>query len=133
MKTIIFSALLTAFIFPHFSLAEEGCAKGQDACSASAPKASGFLQAVEAAQKKPVKAAAAPKAVPSKSVKPPVQADGDASALEQPGDAIPPEPVQTPGTTQEKPSKPAWLLLAGGGLIGLYYYLKEGKRKGRKK
>ena len=119
-RSILF-LFFTAALLPASALG--GCPDGREACSASAKKTSGFLKAVEAAQKAPSPAAMEQKAVPAKPPETPVSASSlDTAAAEK-----------SPESAQGGPSKPAWLLLAGGGLAALYYYLKEGKYKRRKK
>jgi hypothetical protein len=119
MKITILFLFFTAALLPASALG--GCPKGREACPASAKKTSGFLKTVEAAQKAPSPAAAEQKAVPAKPPETPVSV-ADAAAA-----------PKSPESAQGGPSKSAWLLLVGGGLAALYYYLKEGKRKGRKK
>ena len=120
MKTTMLFLFFTAALLPTAARSEGGCS-GREACAASAKKTSGFLKTVEAAQKAPSPAAAEQKAVPAKPPETPVSV-ADAAAA-----------PKSPESAQGGPSKSAWLLLVGGGLAALYYYLKEGKRKGRKK
>lgn len=120
MKITILFLFFTTALFPASALG--GCPMGREACPASAKKTSGFLKAVAAAQKAPFPAAAEQKAVPAKPPETPVSAYQNTAAAQK-----------SPESAQGGPSRPAWFLLAGGGLAALYYYLKEGKRKGRKK
>lgn len=122
MKTIIFFLFLAAALFPATALAASGCPRGQDSCSDPVKKKSGFLSDVEAAQKKPPPASAVKKTVSSKPGGVPVLNSSAAAAAQ--GSAAP---------AQGGFSRPAWLLLVAGGLAVLYQYLKDGKRRGRKK
>jgi len=139
MKTTMLFLFFTAALLPASARAEDGCPNGQESCPASARKNSGFLKAVEAAQKAHSPAAAEQKAVPAKPPETPVSvADGATGPRPPEADSV--TAYQDTAAAQKSaesaqggPSKPAWLLLVGGGLAALYYYLKEGKRKGRKK
>ena len=110
MKITILFLFFAAALLPASALG--GCPDGREACSASAKKTSGFLKAVEAAQK----------------------ASSPAAEEQKPAPSEPAAETQKSGeNAQGGHSGPAWLLLAGGGLAALYYYLKEGKRRGRKR
>ena len=144
MKTTILFIFFAAVLFPAPARAEgsgiipstgpgsvtsraaaraaRGCPKGQDACSESSRQKSEFLSAVETAQKKPSRPAKEQKTVSPKPVEASVL-DSSAAATAQ-GGAAP---------AQGGFSRPAWLLIVGGGLAALYFYLKEGKRRGRSK
>jgi len=134
MKTAILFVVFTAVCFPAAALAESGCPKGQETCSASSKSSSDFLKAVEDIRK----------ATSAAIVKAPERADlRDAKGQK----TVSPNPTTTPvpdysasAEIQESAapapkglSRPAWLLLVGGGLAALYYYLKDGKRRGNKK
>ena len=133
MKIIILFLLFTSALLPACAL--DGCPEGQETCSASAKNTSAFLKTVEAAKKNHSPAAAAQKAVP---VNPDKVTDGAGGQRPPKADSFTAFSVsaatqKSAENAQGGTSQPAWLLLVGGGLAALYYYLKEGKRKGRKK
>jgi hypothetical protein len=102
--------------------AASGCTKGQDACYDQSKQKSDFLSAVETARKNTPRSATGQKAVPAKLVEAPVLASSATA------------PVQSSeAPAQGGFSRPAWLLLVLGGLAALYYYLKDGKHRGRSK
>lgn len=117
----ILAALLLPFLLSPVFAAD--CPKNSDACSGGAKSSSPFLAASLAA---PAKAEAKPavvKAAPAA----PVKASVPAAAVQvSTAAAVPPA---VPG----KCSSPAWLLLVGGGLAGLYFYLSGGQRKAKRK
>lgn len=118
MKKILFPLLLACCL----PLSAEDCAKSSDACSAGSKSSSPFL----AASAQPAKTAAAP-VVPAKKTapvaQPAVPARTDSAA-----DVIPAPEKEGAG----KLSSPLWLLLVGGGLAGLYFYLGGKKKKGKR-
>lgn len=118
----IFAALLLPFLLSPVFAAD--CPKNSDACSGGAKSSSPFLAASLAAPAKAEAKPAAVKAAPAAPAKSPVQA-----AAVQASSA----PAATQPVVPGGPSSPAWLLLVGGGLAGLYFYLSGGQRKAKRK
>ncbi len=121
MKKIILPILFACCA----TLNAQDCARNSDACSAGAKTAvSPFLAASAQPQKTaPVQSTAAKK-----------------TAAVQPAPLAVPATVQLPVTVPvELPaetggvSSPLWLLLVGGGLAALYFYLGGKNKKGKRK
>jgi hypothetical protein len=128
MKITVLFLFFTAALLPASARSEGGCLKGQEACSASHKKSSSFLEAVETAGKGIGKG----KVTATSSSNLPPNSSGRPAKAVMAGTSTFPTPLTAVGE-QGGLSEPAWLLLVGGGLAALYYYLKEGNRKGRKK
>jgi len=101
------------------AFAQGDCAKSTDTCAAGTKKLSPFQEASLRESTPPhmetkVKKAAAQALPPS-----------TAAAA-----GLPPE---TPAETGGRLSSPAWLLLVIAGFAGLYFYLRGGEKKRRKK
>lgn len=127
MKTLI--TLLFPLCFSVASATPDDCAKNADACSSGNKKMSAFLAASAAEPAPEAKPAAPVKKVPGKktaAAKKDLPAEVAASSAPVPAPAAPRPAV---GGI----SSPAWLLLVGGGLAGLYFYLGAGAGKRRKK
>jgi nucleoid-associated protein YgaU len=122
MKTVTLCLFFWAVLSPAAAPADPGCAEGQDSCAGTAKPKSGFLGAVEDAQKKPALAPAGKNA----GFAAPAESAVSASTAAAPGQ-------EAGGRARGGSSNPAWLLLVGGGLAALFYYLKDVKRSGRKK
>ena len=128
--------LLTAVLcLPSFCLAAQDCAKNAEACSASSTRAvpaSPFLAASRAAAQAP-----APAAKPAaQAVKPAAAEAKPAVAAVPAAENAVPAPAEAP--VQSAPampgmSSPAWLLFVIGGVAGLYFYLRSGSRRGKRK
>ena len=135
--------LLTAVLcLPSFCLAAQDCAKNAEACSASSTRAvpaSPFLAASRAAAQAP-----APAAKPAAQAVKPAAAEAKPAVAAVPAaeNAVPaaenavPAPAEAP--VQSAPampgmSSPAWLLFVIGGVAGLYFYLRSGSRRGKRK
>lgn len=123
MKKVL---LLAALIFiPASGLrAEDGCDKASDACAPRIKKATPFMAELEKAQTAP-----AFKQGPDKT---PSLKQGGSKA--RPEVSAAPAPAAAPSAPLEggkTVSHPAWLLAAAGLLAGLYYFLKENKKKGK--
>jgi hypothetical protein len=120
MKKIIFTLLLACCA----ALNAEDCSKSTDACTAGGKKT--ILSPFLAASSQPLKAA--PAAAPAVKAAPAVP-----PAPEVPAPAA---PAAAPAPLQDRAgniSSPLWLLLVGGGLAGLYFYLGGKKKKGKRK
>jgi len=117
----ILTALLLPFLLSPVFAAD--CPKNSDACSGGSKSSSPFLAASLAAPAK-AEAKAAVKAAPAAPAKAPVQA---AAVQVSSGNAAPPPAAPA------KSSSPAWLFVVGGGLVGLYFYLAGGPKKGKRK
>lgn len=112
---------------PAFLLQAADCTKSSDACSSGAKKLSPFEEAslaenaaphpAPAPVKKSAAAARTPAAVPAPSL-----STAAASA-----------PASFPYEPGGKLSSPAWLLLVIAGFTGLYFYLRGGIRKRKRK
>ncbi|OGS56139.1 MAG: hypothetical protein A3J79_00110 [Elusimicrobia bacterium RIFOXYB2_FULL_62_6] len=123
-------ALLCSFaLAPAFGA--EDCSRSGDACKQPAKAATPFMAEVKKA------AAEAPELRQGKPAEPELK-QGRSKDPE-----LKPAPVQAPAAAPEAAapavpadketlSKPAWLLLVFALLAGLYYYLREGKKRGKK-
>ncbi len=100
------------------AFAEADCSKNQDACAAGTKKMSPFVEASLRESTPPHIEAAARK------VSAPAAAASSAAAQVPAG--IPSEPGG-------RLSSPAWLLLVIAGFTGLYFYLREGSKKRKRK
>jgi hypothetical protein len=125
MKTLI--TLLLPLFFSAAYATPDDCAKSADACSSGNKKMSAFL-AASAAEPAPAVEPAAP--VKKTAVKKPVLVKKEIPAAVAVSSAPAPAAQQP---ADNGISSPAWLLLVGGGLAGLYFYLGAGARKGRRK
>lgn len=115
-KIFIILALLPA-CRPAF--AETDCSKTQDACAAGNKKMSPFIAASLRESTPPHIEAAA-----KKTTSPAVAASSA---------AIAPVPAGIPSEPGGRLSSPAWLLLVIAGFTGLYFYLREGTKKRKRK
>ncbi|MBI5743431.1 MAG: hypothetical protein HY952_02665 [Elusimicrobia bacterium] len=127
MKTLI--TLLLPLFFSAAYATPDDCAKSADACSSGNKKMSAFL-AASATEPAPAVKPAAP--VKKAAVKKPVLVKKELPAAVAVSSAPAPAPA-APQPADNGISSPAWLLLVGGGLAGLYFYLGAGARKGRGK
>lgn len=101
------------------AFAETDCAKSTDTCSAGTRKLSPFQEA-SLRESKPPHVEAKPK----KAEAAPLPASTAAAAA---------LPAGMPAETGGRLSSPAWLLLVIAGFTGLYFYLRGGEKKRRKK
>ena len=120
MKTPAIFLFFAAAVFTPCSqtFAEGDCPRGQEVCSSPAKENLGFLTALQTAQE--------PAAPPAKALSPVPQAP-----------AAPASRAELSKASAENPaggfSKPGWLLAVGAGLAALYYYLRDGARKRKKR
>ncbi len=114
-KFIILALLLACP--PAFG--ETDCSKTQDACAAGNKKISPFV-AASLRESTPPHIEAAAKKVSS-------------TAVAASSAAIAPVPAGIPVEPGGRLSSPAWLLLVIAGFAGLYFYLREGKKKRKSK
>lgn len=114
-KFIILALLLACQ--PAF--AETDCSKTQDACAAGTKKMSPFVAASLRESTPPHSEAAVKKA--------------SSPAVAASSAAIAPAPVGIPSEAGGRLSSPAWLLLVIAGFTGLYFYLREGSKKRKRK
>ena len=123
-KSIILPALV--FCLAAGLWAADDCSKSADACRPQIKKITPFMAEIQKAQKAPelkqgvVRQAALKQGEP----KARLVAVSTAVAAKPVGDA-----PAAPQTQKETLSKPAWLLVIGALLAGLYFFLKEGKGK----
>lgn len=101
--------------------AAQDCQGSSEACSKPAKKATPFLAEVAEAEKDPALRQGRPREPELK----PAPAVSAAPAAEAP--AAPPAPAP-----KETLLKPGWLLLMFALLTGLYYYLKESRKRGKR-
>ncbi len=111
--------MLSLLLAGTAAFAQSDCAKSTDTCAAGAKKLSPFIEASLRESKPPhieakVKKAAVP-ALPASTAA--------AAAL----------PAGMPAETGGRLSSPAWLLLVIAGFAGLYFYLRGGNTRRRKK
>lgn len=131
MRNIFLLAAVLAL--PSFCLAAQDCGKNADACTDSRP-VSPFVAAS--------RAGSAPQARPAAKTAP---APVKTSAL-LPAAAQPAAPQQAPAQAEAAPAaapaaagsqgamaSPGWLLFVAAGVTGLYFYLRGGARKGKRK
>ncbi|MDD2805208.1 MAG: hypothetical protein PHV33_06605 [Elusimicrobiales bacterium] len=123
MKNFLLTLLLLS---PCAALAADDCARSADACSAGAKRLSPFAAAslseprpaaVAAAKKAELKQAPAPKEAPAAAAQ-------EVSTAAAPAPAVP---------ARQDLSSPAWLVFVAGALAGLYFYLRGGSKRGRRK
>lgn len=128
-KTFFFTAVLC---LPSFCLAAQDCSKNAEACSAPSTRAvptSPFLAASRAAAQAP----AAPAAPAIKSAEPATAASKPAQPQAVEPAAPSAEVPARPEPSRPDMSSPAWLLFVIGGVAGLYFYLRSGSRRGKRK
>ena len=116
-KNLLILSLILASA-PAF--AQGDCSKSTDTCAAGTKKLSPFLEA-SLRESKPPHVEAKPKKTETVPLLP-------ASTAAAPG-----LPAGIPSETGGKLSSPAWLLLVIAGFVGLYFYLRGGEKKRRKK
>jgi len=119
-KTIILFALI--FIQASGLRADEGCDKSSDACKPQIKKVTPFMAELQKAQ-------AAPSLKQSAIKEPSLKQAGPEERL-----AVSTAPAAAPAAPigdQQTVSHPTWLLAGAGLLIGLYYFLRETKKKGK--
>lgn len=121
-KFIILALLLACP--PAFG--ETDCSKTQDACAAGNKKISPFV-AASLRESTPPHIEAAAKKVSSTAVA------ASSTAVAASSAAIAPVPAGIPVEPGGRLSSPAWLLLVIAGFAGLYFYLREGKKKRKSK
>ena len=119
------ATLLLVLLLPCAAAYAEDCAKNSDACSAANKKLSPFLEASAAEQKPPAPASGPLKRTSLR------QAEVRQPAI-VPAPAEPAAPSAAPAASRNV-SSPLWLLFVCGGVAGLYFYLRGGARRGRKK
>ena len=126
MKKIIF---LPALMFALASglLADDGCGSAADACAPRIKKVTPFMAELKKSQTPPSLKQGEVKAVSLR------QAGPDARLVAAPPPAAAPAPAPK-AATENRPtvSHPAWLLAAAALLSGLYYFLRESKKKGKR-
>jgi len=130
MKKII---LLPAFVFCLVSglWAADDCSKSADACKPQIKKLTPFMAALEKAQKAPDLKQGTTREIALRPGEPEARpAASAASPLAEIAKDGPsgPSPAEAPAEKRTL-SQPAWLLLVAALLAGLYYFLKEGKKK----
>lgn len=114
---------LALLLLPCAAPAAEDCAKSTEACAAGAKQLSPFA-AASLAETKPARPApvlkqgAAPKEDP---------AAAPAEVSTAPAPAAPAAPAS------QDLSSPAWMVFVAGALAGLYFYLRGGAKRGRRK
>ncbi|MBU2574660.1 MAG: hypothetical protein KKH28_11350 [Elusimicrobia bacterium] len=118
-------ALWCSFVFVAASPAAAGedddCSKSADACKPSAKTVSPFMTEVKKAEE----------ALETKQGRP-RQAELKPAAVEAASAPAAGAPPAAGGEKKDALSKPAWLLAMFALLAGLYYFLKEGKRRGKR-
>jgi len=119
-KTIILFALI--FIQASGLRADDGCDKSSDACKPQIKKVTPFMAELQEAQ-------AAPSTKQGAVKEPSLKQTGSEArlAVSTAPAAAPAAPIQN----QQTVSHPAWLLAGAGLLAGLYYFLRETKKKGK--
>ncbi len=125
MKKFLLLLAVCAFLPAPGTGASTDCAKSSDACrplpAALTPFMAELKQAAQATELK--QGPAANSRINSR--KPAVQPKAAAPAPATTADSEPP-------VKKETFSRPGWLLAAALFLCGLYYFLKEGRKKGKK-
>ena len=99
------------------AFAESDCSKSTDTCAAGTKKLSPFLEASLRESKPPHIETKAKKTAA------PVLPASTTAGL----------PAEMPAETGGRLSSPAWLLLVIAGFAGLYFYLRGGEKKRRRK
>jgi len=107
--------------------AADDCSKSADACKPQIKKLTPFMAEIKKAQTAPELKQGASRVTALKQGEPKARlvAVSTAPAPAKPAGDAPAEPP----AQKETLSKPAWLLVIGVLLVGLYYFLKEGKGK----
>lgn len=109
---------------PAAVFADADCQKNADACAAGTKKTLPFLEAAAAAEAK-AKPAPAPAAAPK---------PGKAAPAPDKSTRTVVAPSTAPAAgTGAGGSSPAWLLFVGAVFAGLYFYLRENSRKGKRR
>ncbi len=111
--------ILSLMLAGTAAFAETDCAKSTDACAAGTKKLSPFQEASLRESKPPHMEAKVKKA--------------EVPALPASTAAAAALPAGMPAETGGRLSSPAWLLLVIAGFTGLYFYLRGGEKKRRKK
>jgi len=120
--------VLALLLTPAAAPAADDCAKSTDACSAGARQVSPFA-AASLAGSKPAKPALVLKQGAAPEEKP--AAPKESAAPAQVSTA--PEPAAPAAPARRDMSSPAWLVFVAGALAGLYFYLRSGAKRGRRK
>lgn len=113
---------LALLLTPCAAPAADDCAKSSDACAAVGKQLSPFA-AASLSEPRPAAVAAAKRAELKQAV-PPKQAPAVEVSTAA---AIPAAPVS------RTLANPAWLVFVAGALAGLYFYLRSGSKRGRRK
>ncbi|MFA6434867.1 MAG: hypothetical protein WCW52_09245 [Elusimicrobiales bacterium] len=120
MRTSVFLSILL-LIPPSGLRAEDGCDKASEACKPRAAAVTPFMAALtNAAQPVP--------ALKQGAVKEPSLKQGGPKAQLVPS-AVPAAPPQSAPDRAKTVSHPAWLPVAAALLAGLYYFLRERKKR----
>lgn len=129
MKRIFPVPALLCFVALSPAFCVEDCPAG-DACRQPA-KISPFLAEVKKAEKAPELKQGKPRHPELRQGRPrrPELKPAPVETSSAPAAAA---PAQAPAGRKETLSKPGWLLLMFALLAGLYYYLKEGKKRGKR-
>jgi hypothetical protein len=129
MKHLLFCLLAFSPLLAYGGADTPGCPKDADACVAAPARRSAFLEAAAKLQpaaaqpaKAAKKAAAAVKAVAAAGVPTAAVAGSTVTAADAP---VVPQPAAS--------SNPLWVLFAGAGLAGLYFYLRSGSAKKKRR
>ncbi len=125
MKKITFLSALMIFLAAGLR-ADDGCDKSADACGPRIKKVTPFMAELKKTQTAPALRQGAVKELSIKQAGPNAQI-----VAAPPADAAAPAP-KAPAEDNRTVSHPAWLLAAGALLAGLYYFLRENKKKGKR-
>jgi len=121
MKKTLSAMILTSFFLFAAAKASDDCSKSSDACRKPVKTVSPFMAEVQKAEKvleiKQGKSRPAELKTPAPVEASSAPASGAGAAAAEKKDVF---------------SKPAWLLAVSALLAGLYYFLKEGKKRGKK-
>ncbi|OGR77003.1 MAG: hypothetical protein A2X32_06895 [Elusimicrobia bacterium GWC2_64_44] len=115
---------LALLLTPCAAPAADDCAKSTDACSAGAKQLSPFAAASLAKDEAPRSRVPVLKQAPAPSESAP-QAPAAVSTA--------PAPAAPAAASRQALSSPAWLVFVAGALAGLYFYLRSGSKRGRRK
>ncbi|MDO8806211.1 MAG: hypothetical protein Q7R35_17480 [Elusimicrobiota bacterium] len=127
-KGIVLSLLISSFVlYPSSFLHAADCSKNSDACAAGAGKLSPFAAA---SMVENTTAQAAP--AEAKKGQAPLKPANAAPALAV-SSSVPPVPAGPSSEAGGRLSSPAWLILVISGFVGLYFYLRGGIKKRRRK
>jgi len=133
MNKIMLPSVLIFFLASGLWAGDE-CAKSADACKPQIKKITPFMAALKKAEKPPELKQGAVREIALKQGEPKavLAAAIPASAAEavRAGNAAA-DVAAEPPAKKEALSKPAWLLAVAALLAGLYYFLKDGKKKKR--